>query len=126
MLLLCRHSLTSGTLSRLPLAGAIGGPLHATERFIKVTATVADKSFSLHAQEYRETGNYQVQNCRENKIFFERMQALGADVSYITLQNDTWTQVRGNRSINLEDASKAYCTSFTLSAEPALPPKAKK
>ena len=67
-----------------------------------------------------------MQNCRENKIFFERMQALGADVSYITLQNDTWTQVRGNRSINLEDASKAYCTSFTLSAEPALPPKAKK
>ena len=93
--------------------------------FIIVDATVGDETFTLRAQRFDATGNYQVQNCGDNKRFFSRIQALGAEVSYITLKNGTWEQVLGPRSINLGDDKKLYFTNFDLNAAPALPPPRK-
>ena len=91
-----------------------------------MTATVGDDNFELLATEYGATHNYQVQNRRANKAFFAHVKALGADVSYITLQNDVWTQVLGSRTVDLTDAAQPYFTTFTLSAAPAPPPPQKK
>ena len=92
---------------------------------VVVTATVGGHDFDLLAQRYA-TGNYQVQNCRDNKAFFAHLKTLGADISYITLENGVWTQVVGGRTLSLSDGTaiaKKYHTTFTLSAAPSLPQK---
>jgi hypothetical protein len=102
------------------------GSKHATELQVHVTATVGGSNFELLATEYGSTGNYQVQNRRDNKAFFAHLKTLGADVSYITLQKDFWTQVVGPRtSFNLNDTATKYFTSFTLRVAPAPPPNKK-
>ena len=92
---------------------------HATELRVIVKASVGDRIFSLLAQRYAATGNYQVQNCSTNKDFYKHMSALGATVNYITLLNGSWTQVVGSRTLDLTDITKPYCTTFELTSAPA-------
>lgn len=90
---------------------------------ITVAARVVDgATFDLLATKYGETGNYQVQDCRSNKAFFEHLKNLGAAVSYMTLKNDVWTQVLGSRSVDLGDATQKYHTTFALKTAPSAPP----
>jgi hypothetical protein len=118
--------LENGNSVRATAMGSAGGSTHATELQVVVTATVGGRNFDLLATQKGPTHNYQVQNWRGNRAFFARLKTLGADISYITLQNKVWTQVVGKRTFSLMDKATPYFTSFTLSAAPAPPPKKKK
>ncbi len=96
----------------------------ATELQITVVARVAGEDFDLHATKYGATGNYQVQNngVKDNAAFFARVTALGAAVSFMTLNNGEWTQKVGPRSVDLGDDTKDYHTTFALKTAPSAPP----
>jgi uncharacterized membrane protein YgcG len=95
---------------------------HATELRVIVNASVGGRIFSLLAQRYAATGNYQVQDTSTNKDFYKHLSDLGAKVNYITLLNGSWTQVVGPRTLDLTDTTKHYCTTFELTSAPAPPP----
>ena len=95
---------------------------HATELRVIVKASVGGRIFSLLAQRYAATGNYQVRDRSTNKDFYKHLSDLGAKVDYITLLNGSWTQVVGPRTLDLTDTTKHYCTTFELTSAPAPPP----
>jgi hypothetical protein len=75
--------------------------------------------FTLRAQRYGASGNYQVQPCRENKLFYSCLKdKLGENTSYITLANGTWVQCVGRRSVGLEEV---HGITFSLITGPAAP-----
>ena len=96
------------------------GTKHATEDFVTVEAYIPDcGDFTLRAQRYGATGNYQVQPCRENKLFYSCLKdTLGENTSYITLANGTWVQCVGPRSVDLEEV---HGITFCLVTGPAAP-----
>ena len=59
---------------------------------------------------------------KDNAAFFARVKALGAAVSFMTLNNGEWTQVLGHRSVDLGDATQEYHTTFALKTAPSAPP----
>ncbi len=63
---------------------------------------------------------------KDNAAFFARVQALGAAVSSMTLNNGEWTQVVGGRTVDLGDVTQEYHTTFALKTAPTAPLPKKK
>lgn len=119
---LARARLSSHALS--PLSLALTGFASGTEKFITVQAVIPNHgAFTIRAQLYGPSGNYQVQCKGDNRLFFTCLNdKLQEGTKYFTLSSVTWSQKLSSRGGRPSvDLAAVYGITFSLITGPQRP-----